>query len=103
MPRGSYFKITLDTLPVRIFRFDAKSFDMCLKTHDLGAGQVRVYNPARAVLDCFKFRNKLGLDIAIEALRLTREQKKASVKEIVHFARALRVEHMLQPYLLSIE
>jgi predicted transcriptional regulator of viral defense system len=102
VPRGSYFKITLDPLPVRIFRFDAKSFDLGLETHDLGAGRVRVYSPARAVVDCFKFRNKLGLDIAIEALRLAREQKKASVKEIVHFARALRVERVLQPYLLSI-
>lgn len=102
VPRGAYSHITLDPLPVKVFRFDAKTFGLGLETHETGAGRVRVYSAARAVVDSFKFRNKLGLDIALEALRMARERDKATVKEIVRLARALRVERVLQPYLQSI-
>ena len=102
VPRGSYAGITLKPLPVKIFRFDAKSFELGLDAHDFGGRRLRVYNPARTVVDCFKFRNKVGLDVAIESLRLAREQKKSSIKELVSCARVLRVERVMQPYLQSI-
>jgi len=102
VPRGSYARITLNPLPVKVFRFNAKSFELGLEAHDFGGRPLRVYNPARAVVDCFKFRNKLGIDVAIESLRLAREQEDASIKELIHIARALRVERVMQPYLQSI-
>ena len=102
VPRGTYSKIKLDPLPVRVFRFDAKTFELGLEFHDLGGARVRVYNPARAVVDCFKFRNKLGLDIALEALRFARERKKASNRDLLHYARLLRVERVIQPYLMAL-
>lgn len=102
VPRGSYWKITINPLPVKIFRFDAKTFDLGLETYNPGGGRVRIYSPARTVVDCFKFRNKLGLDIALESLRLAHEQKKASIKELAHIARLLRIGRVLLPYLQTL-
>jgi predicted transcriptional regulator of viral defense system len=102
VPRGSYHRFKLDPLPVTIYRFDAKSFEAGLDTHDLGGSKIRIYDPARTVADCFKFRNKIGLDVALEALRLVRERKKASNRELLQFARLLRVEGVMQPYLQAL-
>ena len=60
---------------------------------------VRVYSAAKTVADCFKFRNKIGLDIAIEALKDCLHQKKASVKEIYHYAKVCRVGNVIRPYM----
>lgn len=64
---------------------------------------IRVYNPAKTVIDCFKHRNKIGLDVAIEALREARAQKKASADELWHFAKICRVTNIIRPYLEVIE
>ena len=99
VPRGAYYRLKLDPLPVQVYRFDPKTFDAGLETHDMGGVRVKVYGAARTVADCFKFRNKIGLDVALEALRLAREQKKVPTRELLQFARLLRVERVLQPYL----
>ncbi len=99
VPRGSYYRLKLDPLPVQVYRFDPTTFGAGLDSHDIGGFQVKIYNPARTVADCFKFRNKLGLDVALETLRLARERKKVSTRELLHFARLLRVERILRPYL----
>lgn len=61
--------------------------------------QVRVYSPAKTVADCFKYRNKIGLDVALEALRECRRERKCSVDELWHFARICRVANVMRPYL----
>jgi hypothetical protein len=58
---------------------------------------VRVFNPAKTVADCFKFRNKLGLDVAIEALREARRRKKASMDELWAAAKTCRVANVMRP------
>jgi hypothetical protein len=55
------------------------------------------------VVDCFKFRNKLGLDVALEALRLARQRKRVQNRELLRYARLLRVEKPMSPYLQAIE
>jgi hypothetical protein len=55
------------------------------------------------VVDCFKFRNKIGLDVALEALRLARQRKRVQNRELLHYARLLRVENPMSPYLQAIE
>ena len=55
------------------------------------------------VVDCFKFRNKLGLDVALEALRLARQRKRVQNRELLHYARLLRVANPMSPYLQAIE
>lgn len=102
VPRGSYHGITL-SIPVTVYRFDAKTFDKGLETQRIGGMPVKIYNAARSVVDCFKFRNKLGLDVALEALRLARQRKRVQNRELLHFARLLRVEKPMSPYLQAIE
>jgi predicted transcriptional regulator of viral defense system len=102
VPRGSYHRLKLDPLPVQVYRFDPKTFEAGLESHDLDGATLRIYNASRTVADCFKFRNKIGLDVALEALRLARQRKKASNRDLLHFARALRVERAMQPYLQAL-
>ena len=70
---------------------------------DLSVGvvfrHVRVYSAAKTVADCFKFRNKIGLDVAIEALKDCLRQKKASIDEIYRYAKVCRVSNVIRPYM----
>jgi predicted transcriptional regulator of viral defense system len=102
VPRGSYHGITL-SIPVTVYRFDPKTFDKGLETQRIGGMPVKIYGAARSVVDCFKFRNKLGLDVALEALRLARQRKRVQNRELLHYARLLRVEKPMSPYLQAIE
>ncbi|MCT2580497.1 MULTISPECIES: hypothetical protein [unclassified Mesorhizobium] len=60
---------------------------------------VRITNPAKTIVDCFKYRNKIGLDIAIEALRDCLRLKRATIDELWHFAGIDRVQNVIRPYL----
>jgi predicted transcriptional regulator of viral defense system len=102
VPRGSYHGIKL-SIPVTVYRFDSKTFHEGVESHRMGGMRLNVYSAARTVVDCFKFRNKLGLDIALEALRLARQRKRVQNRELLHFARLLRVEGPMTPYLQAIE
>jgi predicted transcriptional regulator of viral defense system len=85
--------------PVRIFRFSGKAYDEGIEQQSIDNVDVRIYNPAKTLADCFKYRNKIGLDIAIEALKLYRKQKRFNVDEVLHFAQICRVEKVMRPYL----
>jgi predicted transcriptional regulator of viral defense system len=100
--RGRYAGLRLRTPPVKIYRFDAATFDQGIETHQIDGVTVRIYGVARTLVDCFKYRNKLGLDIAIEALRFARERKRISNREILHFARLLHQVRVISPYLESV-
>jgi len=102
VPRGSYHRIKL-SIPVTVYRFDAKTFSEGLEAHEVGKVSVKIYSPGRTVADCFKFRNKLGLDVAIEALRLARQRKRVQNREFLRYAKLLRVEKIISPYLQAIE
>lgn len=101
LPRGSYYRFKIQSPPISVFRFDAKSFKAGLETKRVGSTNVNIYNVSRTVVDCFKFRNKIGLDVALEALRLARERKRVSNRELLHYARLLRMERVMQPYLYT--
>ena len=60
---------------------------------------MRLYGPEKTVADCFKHRNKIGLDVAIEALRLCLQRKRSRVDTLMHFACVCRVEKVMRPYL----
>jgi predicted transcriptional regulator of viral defense system len=100
--RGSYHGITL-SIPVTVYRFDPKTFNKGLEKHRVGGTPLKIYSAARSVVDCFKFRNKIGLDVALEALRMARQRKRVQNRELLHYARLLRVENPMSPYLLAIE
>ena len=102
VPRGNYHGIKL-SIPVTVYRFDPKTFDEGLESHSVGGLPVRIYSAARSVVDCFKFRNKLGLEVALEALRLARQRKRVQNRELLRYARLLRVEKPMTPFLQAIE
>lgn len=102
VPRGSYHRIKL-SIPVTVYRFDPKTFKDGLETYRIGGTPLKVYGVARTVVDCFKFRNKIGLDVAIEALRLARQRKRVQNRDLLRYARLLRVETPMSPYLQAIE
>jgi predicted transcriptional regulator of viral defense system len=102
VPRGSYHRIKL-SMPVTVYRFDPKTFNEGLETHRIGGMPLKIYSAARTVVDCFKFRHKLGLDVALEALRLARQRKRVQNRELLHYARLLRIEKPMSPYLHAIE
>jgi predicted transcriptional regulator of viral defense system len=98
LPPGAW-QPTLDYPPIRVFRFSGASLTEGIEKHIIDGVGIRLYNPAKTVADCFKFRNKIGLDVAIEALRFTLERHKASPASILHYARICRVERVVMPYL----
>jgi predicted transcriptional regulator of viral defense system len=92
----------VDHPPLRIVRFSGPKLDRWVETHTVEGVPVRVTNPARTVVDCFAYRNKVGLDVALEALRDCLRQKKASVDEITRAAEARHMLNVLRPYLEAI-
>ena len=93
----------LDYPPLRIVRFSGPSLTEGVESHTVDGVAIRVYSVAKTVADCFKYRNKIGLDVALEALRECRREKRASNDELWHYARLCRVANVMRPYLESIE
>lgn len=88
----------VDDLPLRIFRFSGEAFSYGIEEHWIEGVRVRVYNPAKTVADCFKYRNKIGLDVALEALREARRERLATMDQIYRAARVCRVDRVMLPY-----
>lgn len=74
-----------------------------MEEHSIDGTAVKVFVPAKTVADCFKFRNKIGLDVAIEALRETGRSRKATRDEIMKYAAIDRVSKVVRPYLEAME
>ena len=88
--------------PIRVFWFSGRAFSEGVETHLLDGVPVRIYSPAKTVADCFKYRNKIGLDVALEGLRLCRQKGQASVDKLMKCARVCRVANVMRPYLEAI-
>jgi predicted transcriptional regulator of viral defense system len=84
---------------LRIVRLSEPSLSEGIENHKVEGVPVRVYSAAKTVADCFKFRNKIGLDIAIEALKHCLRQKKASINEVYRYAKICRVSNVIRPYM----
>jgi predicted transcriptional regulator of viral defense system len=88
----------LEHPPLRVFWFTGRAFNDGIQTHKIDGVEMRVYAAAKTVADCFKYRNKLGLDTALEALKLYLRRKRGTTDDLVRFARACRVEKAMRPY-----
>jgi predicted transcriptional regulator of viral defense system len=86
-------------LPAKIVRFSAQSLVEGVEEHSVEGVTVRITNPAKTVADCFKFRNKVGLDIALEALRDAWRKRKVTMVELDRFAATNRMTNVMRPYL----
>jgi predicted transcriptional regulator of viral defense system len=89
----------IDHPPVRSFRFSGRAFTEGVETHELDGVPVRVYSREKTLADCFKYRNKIGLDTTLEALKLYKEQGRMSVDALMRFAEVCRVSRVMRPYL----
>jgi predicted transcriptional regulator of viral defense system len=101
MPRGSH-PPRLDYPPVKMVQFTGDAYSAGIEEVERDGIKLRVYNVAKTVVDCFKHRNKVGLDVALEALKDARSRNRASVDDIWRFAKVCRVANVMRPYLESI-
>jgi predicted transcriptional regulator of viral defense system len=102
MPRGSHVP-KLDYPPVKMVQFTGEAYSEGVEVFERDQVPLRVYGVAKTVADCFKHRNKIGLDVALEALRDARSKKKASADDLWRFAKICRVANVMRPYLEAIE
>jgi predicted transcriptional regulator of viral defense system len=88
-----------DGPPLRVIRMSGAALESGVETHRIDGVEVRVFSPAKTVADCFKFRSKVGLDVALEALRDYRRAHPAGMGELWRYARTDRVSRVIRPYL----
>jgi predicted transcriptional regulator of viral defense system len=92
----------LDHPRLRVARFSGLALIEGAEEHQVEGVVVRVYSAAKTVADCFKYRNKVGIDVAVEALRDFSRKHRGGANELARFARICRVTHVMQPYLDAI-
>jgi predicted transcriptional regulator of viral defense system len=92
----------VDYPPLRFVRFSERTLEAGVEEHSIEGVLVRIYNPAKTVADCFKYRNKIGLDVALEALRDCRRQRRCTNDELWHYAKICRVANVMRPYMEAI-
>ena len=101
MPQGSHVP-KIDYPPLKMVQFSGNAYTAGINVVERDGVKLRVYSVAKTVADCFKHRNKIGLDVALEALKDARAGNKAKVDDLWHYAKICRVANVMRPYLESI-
>jgi predicted transcriptional regulator of viral defense system len=91
-----------DLLPLRIVRFSGVALATGIEEHLVEGVPVRVYDPAKTAVDCFKFRNKIGLEVALEALRAGWRERRFTMDQLWRYAVICRMTNVMRPYLESL-
>jgi predicted transcriptional regulator of viral defense system len=91
----------IDYPPVRFVRFGAKALTAGVEEHRIDGVPVKIFNPAKSVVDCFRYRKAVGLSVAMEALRMVLRSRKATPAAIADYAASLRIWSVIRPYLES--
>ncbi len=89
----------LEYPPIQVYHFSADAFNAGIEQHAIEGVDVQVYSAEKTLADCFKYRNKIGLDVALEALRNYRARRGAQLQKVLEYARVCRVEKVVRPYL----
>ncbi|KAF1081557.1 MAG: hypothetical protein GQF41_2363 [Candidatus Rifleibacterium amylolyticum] len=89
----------IDFPPISVHRFSGEALTAGIQNHEVDGVTIRIFCPEKTIADCFKFRNKIGMDIALEALKLYKARKGFNSSELIKFARICRVENIMRPYL----
>ena len=92
----------VDYPPLRIVRLSPAALDSGVEEHQVEGVTISVFTPAKTVADCFKYRNKVGLDIAVEALKECWRSRRCTMDELWKYAKVCRVQNVMRPYLESI-
>jgi predicted transcriptional regulator of viral defense system len=98
LPRGTESP-RIDYPPISIHRFSPDSYSAGIEIHDIDGIPLQVYTPEKTLADCCKFRNKIGMDVFLEALELYRTRKLTNFTQILHYAQICRVQKVITPYL----
>jgi predicted transcriptional regulator of viral defense system len=98
LPRSAYRPVQ-GRPPLRIFHFSGKAMTTGIETRNSDGTPIRIFSAEKTLADIFKFRHRLGLDIALEALRTYRRRRTANLQTVLEFARVCRVERVMRPYL----
>ena len=85
--------------PLRVVRYSGAALTEGVDCHRVEGREVQVYNVAKTVADCFKYRNKIGLDVALEALREAWRARRFTMDELEQYAGICRVQHVMRPYI----
>jgi predicted transcriptional regulator of viral defense system len=85
--------------PLKVYRYDDLCYQSGIEEHLIDGVIIKVYDPEKTLADCFKFRNKIGVDIVLEALKIYRERQFFKTKELLYYAGICRVERVMKPYL----
>ncbi len=101
LKRGSW-KPRTSYPPIRAVHFSGEAFEFGITKRSTEDGSIRVYSPAKTVADCFKFKSKVGTDVAIQSLREALRQRKATMDELWKAARVCRVANVMRPYMESL-
>jgi predicted transcriptional regulator of viral defense system len=97
--RQGAWRPKLDYPPLRVFRLTEPCFSAGIEVHEIGGVPVRIYSAEKTLVDCFKYRNKIGLDVALEALKLYRQRGKMNVSELMRHGVTCRMSRIMRPYL----
>ena len=95
-------KPRFDYPPTRIVRFGPRALSLGVQTHTIDGVSVPIFDPAKTVVDCFRFRQHVGLDVALEGLHNVVRSGKAKPAQIVDYARDIRIWSVLRPYLETV-
>ncbi|MCP4079535.1 MAG: transcriptional regulator [Planctomycetaceae bacterium] len=98
VPRDSRLP-SLDYPPILAHKFSEQAYQSGIEEHQIDGVSVKVYSPEKTLADCFKFRNKIGMDVVLEAFKLYKSQKKFNLSELLKQAKICRVEKVMRPYL----
>ena len=98
LKRGSE-KPRIDYPPVQYYWMSGVAFTEGVERHDIGGFGVPVYCVEKTLADCFKYRNKIGMDVVLEALKFYRERYRFDGNKIMHYAKVCRVDNIMRPYL----
>ena len=98
MPQGSHVP-KMDYPPVKMVQFSGEAYAQGIEAVRADQVELRVYGVAKTIADCFKHRNKVGLDVAIEALREAMAANKTNANDLWRFAKICRVANVMRPYL----
>jgi predicted transcriptional regulator of viral defense system len=98
VPRDSR-KPGLGFPPINTYLFSDGAYKAGIEKHRIDGATVLIYNPEKTLADCFKFRNKIGMDVALEALKLYRTRKSFNLGDLLKYAHICRVEKVMTPYL----
>lgn len=109
IPHAVYLAIPKDTTPpsienppLSVHKFSGKAFTEGVEKHTIDGVSIKIYSAEKTLADCFKYRNKIGLDICIEALKLYKARRKLQINDMIKYAKICRVYNIMIPHLTSI-